>query len=180
MSRKRGAPLPPAASPPGKEGEIEPGFWKTKTLAEMNPREWESLCDGCGKCCVFTLEDVDTGQIYRTDVACKLFDTASCRCRDYANRKKIVKDCVKLTAKNVDKLDWLPPTCAYRLIGEGKELFWWHPLVSGDPDSVHRAGASARNRTRPEGRLKTPGLMKRIVDWPEPLAEPPPPRRPKR
>jgi uncharacterized cysteine cluster protein YcgN (CxxCxxCC family) len=156
---------------------IAPNFWKTKTLDEMNEREWEALCDGCGKCCIFTLEDADTGEIYRTDVSCKLFDTATCQCKDYPNRKKIVKDCVQLTPKKVPKLDWLPPTCAYRLVADGKDLYWWHPLVSGDPNTVHTANASAQNKTRPEGRMKVPGLMKRIIQWPEPEAEPPKKRK---
>ncbi len=146
-------------------------FWKTKTLAEMNTPEWESLCDGSGKCCVISLEDADSGELYRTDVACNLFNTVACGCGDYANRKKRVPDCVKLTPKNVPKLDWLPPTCAYRLVAEKRDLYWWHPLVSGDPETVHIAQASVRGQTRPEGHLKIPGLMKRIKQWPEPLEE---------
>jgi len=157
----------------GRGGEEEAPFWQTKTLEEMNTQEWESLCDGCGKCCVISLEDADTGVIYRTDVSCKLFDTTTCQCGDYANRKKKVPDCVKLTPKKVPKLDWLPPTCAYRLISEGRDLYWWHPLVSGDPETVHIAQASVRDQTRPEGRLKMAGLMKRIRAWPEPLEAPP-------
>lgn len=152
---------------------LEDGYWRKKTLAEMNHREWEALCDRCGKCCVISLEDADTGQLYLTDVSCKMFDTQACGCSDYPNRKKKVPDCVQLTPKNVPKLDWLPRTCAYRLVSEGEDLCWWHPLVSGDPETVHIANASARNRTRPEGRLKIPGLMKRIVQWPQPLVEPP-------
>ncbi len=172
MDRKR--PRKPA---PTKDEPLAREFWKHKSLEDMSTREWEALCDGCGKCCVYTLEDADTGEIYRTDVACKLFDTTTCQCSNYAERKKIVKDCVKLTPKKVPKLDWLPPTCAYRLVGDGKDLFWWHPLVSGDPNTVHTANASAQNKTRPEGRLKTPGLMKRIIQWPEPLEKPPKKRR---
>lgn len=152
---------------------IAPEFWRTKTLAQMNEAEWEALCDRCSKCCVISLEDADTGELYRTDVSCKLFDTAACQCSDYANRKKYVPDCVKLTPKSVPKLDWLPPTCAYRRVSEGHDLYWWHPLISGTFESVHAAGASAKNKTRPEGRLKTPGLMKRIIKWPEPLEKPP-------
>lgn len=152
--------------------EEEP-FWKTKSLAQMSHAEWESLCDGCGKCCVISIEDVDTGVLYRTNVACNLFDTDACGCGDYANRKKRVPDCVKLTPKNVPKLDWLPPTCAYRLVSEGRDLNWWHPLISGDPETVHLAQASVRGQTRPEGRLKIPGLLKRIKQWPEPLDTPP-------
>ncbi len=150
----------PAAAP-------EP-FWKTKTLAQMTETEWESLCDGCGKCCLIGLEDADTGEIYLTDVACKLLDGQSCRCGDYAQRKTLVPDCVKLTPKNVPKLKWIPKTCAYRLVAEKRDLFDWHPLVSGDPESVHRANVSVRGRTRPEGRLKVRGLMRRITTWPEP------------
>ncbi len=142
-------------------------FWKTKALAEMSNTEWESLCDGCGKCCLLGLEDADTGEIYLTDVACKLLDGQSCKCRDYANRKKIVTDCVKLTPKNVPRLKWIPKTCAYRLVAEGRDLYSWHPLISGDPETVHSANVSVRGRTRPEGRLKVAGLMRRITKWPE-------------
>jgi uncharacterized cysteine cluster protein YcgN (CxxCxxCC family) len=147
-------------------------FWKTKTLAQMNEAEWESLCDRCGKCCVISIEDADSGVLYLTDVSCKLFDAKACGCGDYANRKELVPDCVKLTPKNVGKLDWLPRTCAYRLVSEGRDLHWWHPLVSGDPETVHIAKASVRRKTRPEGRLQMPGLLKRITKWPEPLAKP--------
>lgn len=168
---------PPTLAPPPEE---DAPFWKQKTLAQMSVAEWESLCDGCGKCCVISLEDADTGTLHRTDVACNQFDTNACGCKDYANRKKLAPDCVKLTAKNVPKLDWLPPTCAYRLIADGRDLYWWHPLVSGDPETVHIAGASVRGQTRPEGRLKIPGLMKRIKQWPESLEAPPEatPKRP--
>jgi uncharacterized protein len=156
---------------------LEDGYWRKKTLAEMNEREWESLCDNCGKCCVISIEDVDTGQLHLTDVSCKLFDTKKCQCSNYADRKQYVPDCVKLTPKNVPKLDWLPRTCAYRLVEEGQDLFWWHPLKSGDPKTVHLAEASAKNRTRPEGRLKMAGLIKRITAWPQPLEAPPKKKR---
>ena len=158
-------------------GEGDAPFWKTKTLAEMSEAEWESLCDGCGKCCLVGLEDEDSGEIYLTDVACKLFDSGACRCGDYANRQKLVHDCVKLTPENVPELNWLPKTCAYRLVQQKRDLFWWHPLVSGDPDTVHEANVSVRGKTRPEGRLKIPGLMKRIKTWPAPKAEPPPAKK---
>lgn len=121
-------------------------FWKTKTLAELSPEEWESLCDGCGKCCMCKLEDEDTGEIYWTTVACQLFDCNSCRCTDYAHRQQRIPDCVLLTPDKVGSLHWLPSTCAYRLIDEGRDLYWWHPLVSGDPDTVHAAGISMRDR----------------------------------
>src|SRR5688572_28711526 len=106
----------------------------------MTASEWESLCDGCGRCCLVKLEDEDTGQIDYTDVACTLLDGDSCRCRDYANRQRKVADCVRLTPAAVRSLSWLPPTCAYRLVAEGQGLPWWHPLVSGDPETVHLAG----------------------------------------
>jgi uncharacterized protein len=121
-------------------------FWKTKSLEEMSASEWESLCDGCGKCCLSKLEDEDTGDIYFTSVGCRLFDAGTCRCRDYPNRLAVVQDCVGLTPANVRTIAWLPGTCAYRLVAEGRDLFDWHPLVSGDPDSVHRAGVSMRGR----------------------------------
>lgn len=151
-------------------------FWKTKTLAEMSEAEWESLCDGCGKCCLVGLEDEDTGEIYLTDVACKLLDGDACRCSDYPNRQKLVGDCVKLTPQNVPELHWLPKTCAYRLVAAKRDLFWWHPLISGSVDTVHEANVSVRGKTRPEGRLKVSGLMKRITNWPEPKATPPKPK----
>ncbi|MGE3143944.1 MAG: YcgN family cysteine cluster protein, partial [Hyphomonadaceae bacterium] len=151
------------------------------TLAEMTEAEWESLCDGCGKCCLISIEDEDSGDIYWTDVACKLFSASTCQCSDYPNRAKRVKDCVKLTPENVGELGWMPKTCAYRLIHEGSDLFWWHPLVSGDRQSVHEAGASVRGKTRPEGRLNVRQLVRRITEWPAPAPEPAPPKsaRPK-
>src|SRR6185369_12458715 len=146
------------------------GFWKTKTLSEMTEQEWESLCDGCGKCCLVGIEDEDTGEIFLTDVACKLFDSGACQCSDYVNRQARVHDCVKLTPENVPELHWLPKTCAYRLVDQKRDLFWWHPLVSGDPTTVHQANVSVRGKTRPEGKLKIPGLLKRIKTWPNPKA----------
>ena len=121
-------------------------FWTTTPLERMSEAEWESLCDGCGKCCLSKLEDEDTGEIYFTSVGCRLFDAATCRCRDYPRRLAQVPDCVRLTPENVHTIPWLPSTCAYRLVAEGRDLEWWHPLVSGDPDTVHRAGISVRGR----------------------------------
>ncbi len=121
-------------------------FWKTKTLEEMTSAEWESLCDGCGKCCLSKLEDEDTGEIHWTSVACRLFDAGLCRCRDYDNRLQLVSDCVRLTPQNVRTITWLPSTCAYRLLAEGHDLYDWHPLISGRAESVHEAGASVRGR----------------------------------
>lgn len=121
-------------------------FWKTKPLAEMSEAEWESLCDGCGKCCLAKLEDADTGEIHWTSVGCRLFDEKTCRCRDYDDRQAQVADCVRLTPENVGEIPWLPMTCAYRLLAEGGDLYWWHPLVSGNAETVHEAGMSIRGR----------------------------------
>jgi uncharacterized cysteine cluster protein YcgN (CxxCxxCC family) len=125
---------------------METPFWKTKTLEAMSADEWESLCDGCGKCCLSKLEDEDTSEIHFTSVGCRLFNAETCRCGDYANRHASVSDCVALTPQNVRTISWLPKTCGYRLVAEGRDLFPWHPLVSGDPDSVHKAGISIRGR----------------------------------
>jgi uncharacterized cysteine cluster protein YcgN (CxxCxxCC family) len=142
-------------------------FWKTKTLEEMTDAEWESLCDGCGRCCLEKLEDEDTGRIYYTHVACRLFDAERCACSDYANRSQKVADCVRLTPDNVRTLNWLPPSCAYRLVAEGRDLYWWHPLVSGDPNTVHEAGVSVRGRVvGSETEIAVDELEHHIVRWP--------------
>ena len=144
--------------------EEDSPFWRRKRLDQMSRPEWESLCDGCGRCCLIKLEDADTGDIDYTDIACRLLDLGSCRCRDYLNRKRHVPDCMVLTAAKINDLHWMPSTCAYRLIHEGKDLAWWHPLKSGDPDTVHQAGISVRNRVVPEERGEDP--EDRIVTWP--------------
>ena len=140
-------------------------FWEQKSLVELSLDEWESLCDGCGKCCLHKLEDEDTDEIFYTNVACALLDIGTCRCTNYVERTFRVPDCVELTAKNLMSLKWLPPTCAYRLIHEGKDLAWWHPLVSGDPDTVHQANVSVQGRAIPENQAG--GLEDHIVTWPE-------------
>lgn len=121
-------------------------FWKTKSLEELSPAEWESLCDGCGQCCLHKLEDEDTGEIYLTSIACTLLDSDSCQCSDYCHRRKTVPDCVFLTPELVRSVPWLPKTCAYRLVADGEDLYWWHPLLSGNRDSVHEAGISVRGQ----------------------------------
>jgi uncharacterized cysteine cluster protein YcgN (CxxCxxCC family) len=122
-------------------------FWETKTLRQMNRAEWEALCDGCGKCCIHKLEDEETGELFPTNVACRLLDRRSGRCTDYKHRKALVPECVRLTPEKLDGIDWLPSTCAYLLLHQGKPLPEWHPLVTGDPESVHAAGISVRGWT---------------------------------
>jgi len=149
--------------PSGQEGF----FWKTKTLEEMSNVEWESLCDGCARCCLEKLEDEDTGKIYFTHVSCKLLDAGLCACKDYTNRSDLVPDCVRLTPENVRALNWLPPSCGYKLVAEGRDLYWWHPLISGDPNTVHEAGVSVRGRVQgTEGEIADADLEDHIVQWP--------------
>ncbi|MGH6891038.1 MAG: YcgN family cysteine cluster protein [Dongiaceae bacterium] len=138
-------------------------FWKTKTLGRMTQAEWESLCDGCGKCCLNKLIDADANELFFTNVACRLLDAKSCQCTRYKDRSKLVKDCVRLTPRNVKKIRWLPDTCAYRLVAEGKDLFDWHHLICGDRNEVHRAGASVRGRTISE--TDAGELENHLVDW---------------
>ncbi|MGZ8362885.1 MAG: YcgN family cysteine cluster protein [Caulobacteraceae bacterium] len=131
-------------------------FWETTRLSDMTVPEWESLCDGCGLCCLIRFEDEDTGEIIPTRVSCRLFDDKLCRCKDYANRKTHVPDCIKLTPHNIEALKWMPPSCAYRRLHEGRGLPNWHPLVTGDPESVHAAGVSVRGQTISEDTLADP------------------------
>ena len=144
----------------------EQPFWKRKSLREMSNEEWESLCDGCGKCCLNKLEDWDTGEIYWTKIGCELLDCDTCRCKDYDNRFEKVPDCIQLTPDQIEIIPWLPPTCAYRLINEGKDLFDWHPIVSGDPESVHKAGISVRGRAMEDRGIEPEEYEDYLVDWP--------------
>lgn len=144
-------------------------FWRTTPLDEMSREQWESLCDGCGKCCTLKFEDEDTGVVAYTDIACRLFDDGACRCGNYALRRQLVKDCVILTPETLDNAkDWMPRTCAYRVLAEGGELAEWHPLVSGDPESVHRAGISVRGRTVPEYEIDEADWEDRVIEEIEP------------
>ena len=133
----------------------------------MNDAEWESLCDGCGRCCLNKLEDWETGEIAWTSVACTLLDGETCRCKDYDNRQATVPDCIRLTTEEVRSITWLPPTCAYRLVRDGEDLYWWHYLVSGDHETVHQAGISVRGRTVPEDGIELDDYQDYIVEWPE-------------
>lgn len=145
----------------------DPPFWKTKSLAEMSRAEWESLCDGCGRCCMHKLlydDGTPAGQLAFTNVACRLLDLDSCKCSKYPTRKKYVPDCTTLSLEVLNEINWLPPSCAYRRLNEGRELAWWHPLVSGNPDTVHEAGVSVRGRAVSE---KVAGpLEQHVVEWP--------------
>ena len=136
-------------------------------MDEMNRQEWELLCDGCARCCLLKLEDEDTDEVFYTDVVCHLLNTDLCQCGDYANRKTRVPTCVVLTPKNLQAIRWMPNTCAYRLIAEGKDLFPWHPLISGNHSSVHDAGVSVRHRVISEREVDEDELEARIIDWAE-------------
>lgn len=139
-------------------------FWEAP-LESLDREEWEALCDGCGKCCLLKLEDEDTGAYAYTRVACRLFDSATCRCGNYALRRQLVKGCVILTPETLEQnIAWMPATCAYRLRAEDKPLFSWHPLVSGDAASVHKAGVSMQNRTLHEYDIDPDELDDHIIE----------------
>lgn len=140
-------------------------FWKAKTLDQMTRKEWESLCDGCAKCCVIKFEDEESGALAYTSLHCRLLDGKTCQCSDYRNRKKYVPDCVQLTPETVARVDWLPDTCAYRLVQQGKELPDWHHLVCGDRERIHTEGHSIRGRTRSEAGIAEEDQEDYVIDW---------------
>ena len=142
---------------------LQMSFWKTKTFTEMTHDEWESLCDSCGKCCLHKLEDEDTGQIYYTNVACRLLNLNTCRCGNYSERTRLVPECLDLRQYNVSEFSWLPSTCAYRLVAEGQGLPSWHPLVSGKSSSVVDAGVSIRSFAVAETQAQD--LEDHVIEW---------------
>lgn len=146
--------------------DLQPRFWEHKSLADMSREEWESLCDGCAKCCLHKLEDEDTGDVYYTKVVCRYMDE-QCRCSEYQHRHELVPNCVWLRPEDVEDFHWLPSTCAYRLIAEGKPLQPWHPLISGSRQSVHEAGISIQGRALSEEYVHPDGMDEHIIHWVE-------------
>jgi uncharacterized cysteine cluster protein YcgN (CxxCxxCC family) len=141
-------------------------FWEHKTLEQMNTQEWESLCDGCAKCCLHKLEDEDTAEVFYTKVVCRYMDE-QCQCTEYQRRNELVPNCVWLKPEDVSEFHWLPSTCAYRLVAEKKPLYDWHPLISGDKNSVHQAGVSIRGRALSEEYVHEDGYEEHIINWVE-------------
>lgn len=146
--------------------QTQQDFWRHKTLQEMTPVEWESLCDGCAKCCLHKLEDEDSGQVYYTRVVCRYLDD-SCRCGEYQRRNELVPNCVWLKPEDVKLFHWLPSTCAYRLVADKKPLPDWHPLLSGRAESVHEAGVSIKGRALSEEYVHPDGMEEHIIHWVE-------------
>ncbi|WP_370272174.1 YcgN family cysteine cluster protein [Pseudooceanicola nitratireducens] len=164
-------PIPPRApvdrSDPIDRSGLRARFWEKTAFDKLSDREWEALCDGCGKCCLNKLEDEDTGEVALTRVACRLLDDATCLCSQYPIRKQFVPDCISLTAESIgDHMYWLPQTCAYRLVYEGRPLFPWHPLISGDPKTVHQAGVSVRGMTYSEYEIADEDWEEHIIEEP--------------
>ena len=126
-------------------------FWERFALEDLPRAEWEALCDGCGKCCLLKLEDEDTGEVHYTSVSCRLLDTKTRRCGQYAFRKMMVEGCVVVSPERIEEIaSWMPKTCAYRLLFEGKPLPEWHPLITGRPESVAEARIPYQGSLTPE------------------------------
>lgn len=140
-------------------------FWETKKLSQITSAEWESLCDGCAKCCLQKLEDEDTGEIYYTDIRCRYLDEDKCACTVYQERYEKVPTCIRLKPEHLDQLDWLPNTCAYRLVAEHKALPEWHPLISGDNTTVHRAHISIKGKAISEALVPEEDWEEHIIHW---------------
>lgn len=145
---------------------MEP-FWKTKSLHEMTREEWESLCDGCARCCLHKLEDEDTSEVHYTAVVCQYLNEPDCSCTRYTERTTLVPDCVQLTPIGALDYDWLPISCAYRVVAEGRELEWWHPLISGSSETVHEAGISVRGKCLSERHVHPDEYEDQIITWVE-------------
>ena len=144
-------------------GKNKAPFWKTKKLDEMSREEWESLCDGCARCCMVKLQEEETAELFLTRLSCKMLDTGTCRCSDYPNRFKKMHDCVEITPEKITEIAWLPETCGYRVVKEGRDLAWWHPLVSGSPETVHEAGISVKGWALNEAKVKEANYHRYIV-----------------
>lgn len=140
-------------------------FWQEKSLEQMNSDEWESLCDGCGKCCLHKLENEENGRVYYTSIACEYLNITNCLCKGYANRKSLVPTCVVLSKENISQFNWLPTTCAYRVLSEGGELPEWHPLVSLSDGSVHEVGVSVASYAIPECEVSAEDFEDYILGW---------------
>lgn len=138
-------------------------FWKRKSLAQMSGAEWESLCDGCALCCMHKLEDEETGEVFYTDIACRLLDLETCRCSNYANRAKEVAECLTVSLDEPAAFHWLPVTCAYHLVANGEDLAPWHPLISGCPESVHEAGISMKGQATSENETAEFGVLQKLA-----------------
>ncbi len=145
-------------------GQNNVPFWESKTLEEMSSKEWESLCDGCGRCCLLKIEDWDTSEVFLTRLSCHLLDKETCRCRDYPNRHKVVEDCVSISPKKVRSLSWLPESCAYRRVDDGRGLAWWHPLLSGSSKTVFEAGISVQGWARCESTVAPDDFHRYIIN----------------
>jgi len=141
-------------------------FWEEKNLEQMTEAQWEALCDGCGRCCLVKLEDEDSGEIYTTSVACRLLERESCKCCDYENRFASVPDCLDLRKEQLAELSWLPQTCAYRLIFEGKQLADWHPLIAGNDAKMQANGISISGQTVSEDNIEMEELGNYLHEWP--------------
>ena len=144
----------------------ENAWWDEKHLSEMSRSEWEQICDHCGKCCLHKLEDETDNTVYYTDIACYLVNKDSCYCGDYENRRTLVPECVQLSVDNLDQINWMPPSCSYRLLKQGQALPSWHHLITGDKESIHRCGKSIKARYVSETEVEEDEFEEHVVEWP--------------